>query len=91
MCHSKLQSAVVNSELFDLFDLRYVHGVNVSGSISSVITRNALLRNRVFEQLLVFTFCAGYGDSLTAPQAARGDGTCLHVRIDSMQLHMKAS
>lgn len=48
VCHSKLQSAVVNSELFDLFDLRYIHGVNTSGSISSVGTRNALLRNRGF-------------------------------------------
>lgn len=47
VCHSKLQSAVVNSELFDL---RYVHAVNMSGSISSVIMRNALLRNCRFQQ-----------------------------------------
>lgn len=67
-------------KLQHLFDCRAKQAANVWNA-----------KRRILRQQCFLLFCTKDCNSSTGPRAAWGDGTCLHLSIDSMQLHTKVN
>lgn len=50
-----------------------------------------MLNSIFYDSSMFLLFCSKGCNSFIGPQATWGDGTCLHMTIDSMQLHTKVS